>query len=415
MSFWKKILYLVVVAGLSLALCEVLLRLFPRVQKKLPQSPQAEIPLLLPDPGLKYRPNPVFPGHDRLGFRNSAVPEEAAIVAIGDSQTYGVGVEREDAWPQQLQKIGGWSVYNMACGGWGPAQGLVLMEEAMKFKPKIIIQAFYAGNDLYDSFDLVYYLRQRLDLKTSDKNILDEIKSLGNAGPLRKRVNELSREIMIPKNKPLPPFETFLSENFKTYEFFREAKAKRENDRTCSEDDYWNLVNSEFSSRPEYRPFFLNASCRTVFTPEYRLCGLDLDDVRISEGFRISLEALRLMNERAEAGKTDFLVLLIPTKEFVFKNAVEQKESLGSGAYEKLVENEEKLWMETKDFLNSRGIVFLDALPALRKCLEEGRQPYPITWNGHPNKTGQEAIAQLVSDEIRKRNLMLPKENKEAA
>ena len=46
--------------------------------------------IMLPDPVIGFRGNPGFPGHDRLGFNNAFVPEQADLVAVGDSLTYGV-------------------------------------------------------------------------------------------------------------------------------------------------------------------------------------------------------------------------------------------------------------------------------------------------------------------------------------
>ncbi len=44
-----------------------------------------------------------------------------------------------------------------------------------------------------------------------------------------------------------------------------------------------------------------------------------------------------------------------------------------------------------------RGIEYVDALPALRKQLAAGVQPYPVSQDGHPNRHGHQAIAKLVA------------------
>jgi lysophospholipase L1-like esterase len=74
---------------------------------------------LVDDPILGYRIAPYTTGHDALGFRNAHVPERVDVVAVGDSQTYGVSATRENSWPQQLGRLLGQSVYNMALGGYG--------------------------------------------------------------------------------------------------------------------------------------------------------------------------------------------------------------------------------------------------------------------------------------------------------
>ncbi len=60
------------------------------------------MPISIPDAGLRQRPNPAYPEHDQLGFRNPAVPSRAAIVALGDSQTYGFGMLSRASWPARL-------------------------------------------------------------------------------------------------------------------------------------------------------------------------------------------------------------------------------------------------------------------------------------------------------------------------
>src|SRR5262245_42445916 len=81
---------------------------------------------LIDDPILGSRIKPQTTGHDALGFRNTEVPQSANVVAIGDSQTYGVSAGRDDSWPHQLGMLLSEPVYNMALGGYGPLQYLFL-------------------------------------------------------------------------------------------------------------------------------------------------------------------------------------------------------------------------------------------------------------------------------------------------
>jgi hypothetical protein len=49
-------------------------------------------PMTIPDARLGHRLNPAYPGHDVRGWRNQVPLDAADIVALGDSQTYGLGV-----------------------------------------------------------------------------------------------------------------------------------------------------------------------------------------------------------------------------------------------------------------------------------------------------------------------------------
>src|SRR5258708_10249177 len=50
------------------------------------------------DDRLGHRPSPGVPGHDGRGWRNPAAYKKADVVALGDSQTYGEGVDAMETW-----------------------------------------------------------------------------------------------------------------------------------------------------------------------------------------------------------------------------------------------------------------------------------------------------------------------------
>src|SRR5712691_4438681 len=116
-------------AGLliSLLVAEGSLRLVEKIQL----GDRAIENKLIKDPVLGLKLAPYAQGHDANGFRNDTVPQRVDIVTLGDSQTWGVNVERQDAWPQQLAKISGRSTYNMGLGGSGPVQYHVLTAQAL--------------------------------------------------------------------------------------------------------------------------------------------------------------------------------------------------------------------------------------------------------------------------------------------
>src|SRR5262249_50916074 len=111
---------------------------------------------LVSDPRLGHHLEPDAPGHDARGFRNEASAAITDVVAIGDSQTWGVNVRREESWPAVLGKISHLSVYSMALGGWGPLQYEVLAKDAVAFRPRALIVGIYLGNDIFDGCNQVY-------------------------------------------------------------------------------------------------------------------------------------------------------------------------------------------------------------------------------------------------------------------
>jgi hypothetical protein len=99
---------------------------------------------------------------------------------------------------------------------------------------------------------------------------------------------------------------------------------------------------------------------------------LNLEDPRIAEGLEISLKVMQKMNKYAVARNIRLLVVLIPTKETVFRNLWQSP----SRSYSNLTENEERFWRATKDFLEQNGIEYLDSWSVLQEQLAAGIQPY---------------------------------------
>lgn len=388
--------------------CEIFLQVlslvFPNVNTLL--SPPRAISQEIKDERLGFRPNPKYPGHDKKGFRNKFVPEEVDIVAMGDSQTYGVSVLTHQAWPQQLEELSDIKTYNMAFGGYGPTHSLLLLEEAINLKPKLIIEAFYAGNDLYDSYSLIYNRGQLPELKTSDYELINSIVKLEKIEPLEKKIMRL---LLLDKGEEGVSFlayivsRKFLSRHSKFYGLLRSLKNLILSQLYKSEEsnnDNWESAKQYAMNRSERYQIFDNGEIKTVFISNYHSCAINLDDPRIVEGFRISLEAIRLINERTKEANITFIALLIPTKEMVFKDIVYKNSSNMPQTYKILIENEELFWQKTKTFLQNQEIYFIDTLPALRECIHRGDQPYKASRESHPNSIGNHAIAELVYSEI---------------
>ena len=106
--------------------------------------------------------------HDLLGFRNDSIPNRPDIIVIGDSQTYGTNVMLADNWPSRLafalkeQQV---DVYGMAVAGWGPVEYLEMFPKALHFQPRLIVVAFYSGNDPIDAYKLAYAHERWADLR----------------------------------------------------------------------------------------------------------------------------------------------------------------------------------------------------------------------------------------------------------
>jgi hypothetical protein len=384
---------------------------------------RADIERTVEDPKLGWRPNPLYPEHDRNGFRNEFVPNEASVVALGDSQTYGVGVASEQAWPKQLATLGKMTTYTMAYGGWGPTQSLILLDKALRLKPKLIIEAFYFGNDLYDSYYHVYEMKKLPELQSTDHRVIQTILDAEKIEPLTERILKLYQ---VELGMPMPKKDTaqkqpekehgalreFLAEHSELYGLARAVKRayQQKNNLGMFGKQDWESIKKQALRNQKFWEIFDNEKVRTVFNPVFRLIALDLDDPRIAEGLRICLEAIRLMKQRSQTADIRFAVLLVPTKEMVFKNVVYENPGAVPETYKELMRYEEMTRQKILRFLQDQQIDFIDPLPALQESLQTGNQPFPISLDGHLNAIGHHAIAAVVLSEIEKHDLLRKRE-----
>ena len=153
--------------AVALVLGEIGVRLF--VPQPLLRDPDA----FVPDPRLGARLKPGF--DDRVvttefsstwtinedghrGPRAGPKDQRYRIVALGDSFTFGYGVEAEEAWPARLQALlsekggAGVEVINLGVGGYGTfEEARSLEDERGRLSPDLAIIAFYVGNDPFDN------------------------------------------------------------------------------------------------------------------------------------------------------------------------------------------------------------------------------------------------------------------------
>jgi len=301
---------------------------------------------------------------DENGFRNPGVPGEVDIVAMGDSQTYGVNVKSEISWPAQLAHMSGTTVYNLGVGGYGPLQYYYLYDTGIGLKPERIILGLYPANDLNDVckfIERLEYWREWAAARGYDTGVCT-----GSSGWLS-RIN------------------TVLSAS---HLYWTAARAiKRVNEGT----DFGDSINVSDEKNPTLIKYGSIGSHRKY---------MDLSRERIALGLAVTEDLLREMNEKARSLGIELSVVLIPSKEIVFFEYLKQNGYVLSRDYTELVENENKLVSELSRFLDGQGIEFTDARPYVESALSSSRDVYSTTDDGHPLEAGYGAYAQAVFDGI---------------
>jgi lysophospholipase L1-like esterase len=89
---------------------------------------------------------------DAEGFRNPAVRDRIEIAALGDSFTDAMTMAVDESWPSKLERRLGVPVQNYGTAGFGPQQErLVLSDFVAQHRPRFVVLAFFAGNDIFDA------------------------------------------------------------------------------------------------------------------------------------------------------------------------------------------------------------------------------------------------------------------------
>lgn len=407
----KKILFRVMTLALILLFSESMLQVLARISPTLDQVIFNEIPpRKIPDKILGHRPNPNFFEHDSNGFRNNVALLSSKIVAIGDSQTYGTGVKPHQAWPQQLSKLSGQSVYNMAFGGYGSVEGLILLQtKAIQLNPTLVVFAMYDGNDLVDAYDAVYNLNLLNSLKSTDPLTKKTIATLQQQDPLIPKIKNLTaqmrgdtsdqkkKELTAPVRKKTMYFrikQLKLSQLFfclerTLQEIFVNAREYR-----------WEKLAQSDSHDSDIFEIFQTKDFKTIFTPAYRGIALNLADPRVEEGLRITLDTFREMKKTASDHSIDFLVLMLPLKERVFYTLYPENGLNPSQAMQRIICQQDEIRKRTVNYLQQHEISYIDTLPILKSCFDRHQQPFFVDADGHLNPVGQKAVAEAVHEYI---------------
>lgn len=339
---------------------------------------------VVPDPVLWQRIEPFTTGHDALGFRNAEVPRRVGIVALGDSQTYGVGIPSQHDWPRQLEALLREPIYNMALGGFGPLEEMYLADhEATKLGPRLLLVGFYLGNDLIDA----YRTSHRLPYWYSWRETTTAIHTAPDEDARRAQDQQ----------KRFAATRYWLARHSLTYGFLRarllRGLARMEKDRMAS------------GLPPDRQMVWVDPaapSIRTIFTAQKRLEALDSRRPDVQEGLRITMRAHEAMKANADARKIRLLVVVIPTKERVYCGYLKQ---CGASMPESLIalcDEEERVTTEIEAFLAARGIEFVDTREALEERVRAHRTIYPQDDDGHPTSEGYRAIARAVFDALQR-------------
>ena len=359
----RQIFHATVLVGVSvavtLALAEVLLRLFPslmpeEVQLEALRTTETYNVHTVADSYLGFhypstrevihqsRDFAVRFTTDEHGFRNDAQwPAQADVIIVGDSLSFGYGVDQEHAWPRIVAKeLRPARVINLSLPGTGPPQYLRIYKKyGTSLRPKLLLFCIFSGNDIRDT------------------RRFQNWEAAGAPGDysLWHHAN----------NNSAPP----ISE--RSYLLLSLRSALRN-------------LRAQFHSQTIALP----SGGRLQLVPEHYKADERLI-ARADRGFTGIAKAVTEAKALADRTGTQLLVVLFPTKEEVYL-------PLEGRTYPHLERS-------IRDSLRDTHVDILDLTGPLRSAAHRGPQLY-FEIDGHPNDLGNHVIAERVLVDIQ-RNL----------
>lgn len=328
---------------ISLVLAEVVLRVAT-------PFPITELSNRLADPDFGYVVSDGVPDVDARGFRNRGVSlDDADVVVVGDSHTYGYNVDVAHAFPYVLGQLSGKRVYAMGVGGYGIYHYLALINALLQDPPSQVLLALYPANDLGSACSIV----------TSPK-----WQALGAQAGIEPPACEA------PDMKTTSWLDGSALAGALHYVWLRFSGG------TCG------APAIHFAAGP----------CLSIVRGEKhsRLTSLATAEnrQRLNDAFSI----LKYANDRLLGAGVRFAVLIVPSRERVLLEWSRQFTAERDERLDVLVEPEIELARRFKEFLNAQQIPNRDAtsdvVPAFASAVETGDAFYPAGDDGHPFAEG---------------------------
>jgi len=296
---------------------------------------------------LRYRVK-TFMNLSDAGFRGNVEERPLVGQAVGDSFTFGTGVDAADAWPEQLSKLAGRNIANLGVPGLGPPQytGLVA-SYGLTLRPKIVLYAL-SQDDLDDSFCFGLWVQQR------------------QRGEYR----------CPPQTRPSSRIGRFLAVRSALYRTFK-AYLSQELPRADDPKD----------QAPEAIRFEMD-----------RIKGLLLPEA-LPAARGLTERAIRLARQTAKKAGAVLVLLLLPSKEQAYWHLISKQRT------DITHDDIERLNRPVKELCREAGLQCLDLTPTFQEQAQKGRLLY-FRLDRHMNAEGHRLAAERIFDYLKKEKLL---------
>lgn len=294
------------------------------------------------------------------GYRDSLIKDtKFDIIGIGDSFTMGIGVEKEETFLEILEELlkkdgQNTQVINLGVGGYGTIQEeRILYKECPKFKPKLVILAFFTGNDIINNYAFEEKMRN---------------KKLGVVEGYF--VEDKSESSLYNK------FRIFINTKIKSYIFIKRNLIKVPLIK--------NIVRNFKNKYEEYRVEELQLS------PKYF-------ENNLSHAWNLTTDSLNNITNFVYKNNASLVILLIPSKSYFDENYLQRFDF----EYNPFLVHD-----KIKEFFkNHKNIYILDLADDVIKNKENADKLY-YGIDSHLNLEGNNVTAQALYNLIRDKNLV---------
>jgi lysophospholipase L1-like esterase len=363
----RNLALLAITIVITLAVMEAALQILD-----LPRQPMK--PNKIKDPVLVYKIPSDWPGVDKDGFRNRSIPAQADIVTLGDSHTYGLNADIDTNWPGHLARLTGHSVYNLGIGGYGPLQYYHLLGRALQLMPKFLVIGLYLPNDIkgvcHPYVQTDYWKKHApqdgLDLSYCQKADFDDEERVSS-----KRSGMLQTAGGMIANSKIGVLVSVTARRLRAY-----LPKDREKNVVVSD-----ALNDTIMSKSRLR--VLRDS-------------MDLKHPEIAHSLEITKTLISRMVSRGQENGVQTVVMVIPSKEFIFHGYLARAAQPLPEVYQQMVTSEASLRSAVLAWLSSQSIAYVDIAPAISEAVTKHAGIYPHDNDGHPLPAGYEVYAKAL-------------------
>jgi hypothetical protein len=309
---------------------------------------------LVKDPTLVFRGDPSYILHDELGFKNNSLPGNIDVIILGNSLVHALSDPYQETWPTLLQGKTNLSIYNGAMGSFSAVQYLLSLRELLFLNPGLVVCSFYTGNNVFNSM---------ITLSHSQPGIVKMFH--GYDGSLIRGFENPD----VDKYRDIDPEQ-------RVYKFMRLVK---NGSSACA------------LAKVRTCPYYL--------LPRFRRDALDLHNKYIRCGFDIAKQAIERMAKILKKRNIQFLVLIIPTKEYLVHTRhvhfsdveLSSMDELASLSY-----SEGIVHHELEALCKSNKIFYFN--PSIDVASHMNKQLYaPLDLDQHPSLQGKQVFADVMA------------------